>query len=147
MTEQRTVSVSSGAFAFCRWSMAIILWAAFILKIKVLVVAALVILILSAILTVKWAPLVVLYTYTIDRLLPSRQTDLGVAGMRFAHGMGSLLGFAAVAFLYLNEPVGWGIVLAFCLLKTVSAAGFCPASRLYECMTSGTCCAFLRKNT
>jgi hypothetical protein len=66
-------------------------------------------------------------------------------GLRFAHILGTTLGVVCVALLYaVGGRVGWGAVLVFAVLKTVSAVGLCPASRLYSCMAGGKCCAFLK---
>jgi hypothetical protein len=139
------VMVSRAAFAFCRYSLMLMLWAAFFLRLKILVVAAVVILALSALLTVRRAPLIALYTHTVGRLWPSRLEELDLYGMQFAHILGSIVGLACVLFLYVfHERMGWALTFVFCLLKTVSAAGLCPASRLYNCMAGGKCCAFLK---
>ena len=43
-------------------------------------------------------------------------------------------------------PVGgWYGLLAFCLLKTIAALGYCPASKLFACMQKGGCCALTRR--
>jgi len=46
---------------------------------------------------------------------------------------------------FVNEQVGWIAVLIFALLKSISAFGFCPAAKLYECATNDSCCAFIKK--
>jgi hypothetical protein len=35
-------------------------------------------------------------------------------------------------------------MFGFCLLKTITAAGYCPASKLFVCMKNGGCCALTR---
>lgn len=144
---EKIVSVSSGGFAFCRYSIAILIWAGFIFKIKELVLLSFFILLLSAVLTVKRAPMIVIYDFTLGRLFKSKskQEVLNVKAMRFAHSLGTLLSLLCLIFLYyINERVGWIIVFIFAIIKTISAFGFCPASKLYNCMSSGTCCAFAR---
>ena len=49
----KPVPVSKGAFAFCRYSLAVLLWIAVIWQLKSLVILTAVILLLSALLTVR----------------------------------------------------------------------------------------------
>ena len=140
------VAIPKGAFAFCRYTMAVLLWLAFILKIKALVAVVFVVLVLSALLSIRRAPLVWFYTNTFHRIAPSADEWLSPAGMRVAHSMGA--GFAAVCLLLLyvvNEPIGWWATLCYCLVKTVSAIWACPVYKLHACMKSGNCCTFLKK--
>jgi len=140
------VSVPKAAFAFCRYVIAILIWISLVLRIKCGIILVFVILVLSTILTVKWAPLVVIYTYTIDKLIHSRKELLDVKAMRFAHILGSVMALISLILLYfVNESIGWAFVLLFAILKTISAFGFCSASKLYGCIMSGGCCA-LTKN-
>jgi hypothetical protein len=140
------VKVPRNAFLFCRVGMAVLLWTAFFLRLEWLVGVVAVLLALSAVLTVRRAPLVLLYTWTLGRFIRSRDEALDVRGMRFAHSLGALLGLVSLILLSLpDRGIGWRFVLFYCILKTVSAAGLCPGYKLYACMTSGTCCAFLRK--
>jgi hypothetical protein len=143
----QTAAVPKAAFFFCRYTMAALAWLAFLLKLKWLMVVVFLLLGLSALLTVRRAPLILLYTATLHRLFPSPTEELSVKSMRFAHTLGAVLAFVCLLFLYgLSERAGWGLTLLFCLLKTLSAFGLCPAYKLHGCMTSGTCCAFLKKN-
>lgn len=146
--QRNPVTVSSAAFAFCRYTVAAMLWAAFFLKLRWLVAATFAILALSALLGIRRAPLVALYSFTLNRWFPSKNIELDANGMRFAHILGSVFSGACVLVLYLvDERVGWGLTFLLCILKTVSAVGLCPAYKLYGCMTSGTCCSFLRKKS
>lgn len=140
-------TVSTAAFRFCRYSMAVLLWCALAFHVKWLVAAVVVLLVWSVIATVKRAPLIVLFERTLGRLFPSARTDeLDVRGMRITQGMGAVLGAVALALLCLpDERAGWGFVLFYAILKTVSAIAGCPAYKLYRCWTGGSCCAFLRK--
>jgi hypothetical protein len=140
------VAISKGAFIFCRYSMAVLVWLAFILRIKILVAVLCGLLVLSALLTVRRAPLVWLYTVTINRLFPSPDEWLSVAGMRVAHTMGAIFAALCLVFLYkISEPVGWWLTLAYCVVKTISAIWACPVYKLYACMKSGNCCTFLKR--
>jgi hypothetical protein len=143
----QSAPVPKAAFFFCRYAMAALAWLAFLLKLKLLMVLVFLLLGLSALLTIRRAPLIVLYTATLHRLFPSPIEELNVKGMRFAHTLGAGLAFVCLLFLYgLSERAGWGLTLLFCLMKTISAFGLCPAYKLHGCMTSGTCCAFLKKH-
>jgi hypothetical protein len=145
-SQSQSATVPRAAFFFCRYTVALLAWMAFLLKSRLLLVFVFAILVLSALLTIRRAPLIVLYTKTIERLFPSPGEELSVKGMRFAHTLGSVLAFICLLFLYvLNERIGWGLTFLFCVIKTISAFGLCPAYKLHGCMTSGSCCAFLKK--
>jgi len=146
MTKYKPVSVSKSAFAFCRYSIAILVWLSLILKIKWLLVVVFLVLALSAILKIEKAPFILLYKYTIGKIVKSKEEILNENAMRFAHTMGTVLSLICLLFLYfVNVDLGWIFVLVFAVLKTISALGVCPASKLYECMGNKTCCAFAKK--
>lgn len=146
MTRYKPVPVSKGGFAFCRLGLTALVWLSLALHSKPLLLLVFVMLLLSAILKVQHAPMIVLYDRTIGRLRKSPEVILNENALRFAHAMGSVFGFACLALLYLaDERIGWAGVFLFALLKSVSAFGFCPASKLYECATGGSCCAFVKK--
>jgi hypothetical protein len=146
MTRRTRAAVPRNAFLFCRITMAALLWSAFFLRQAWIVALVTALLALSALLTVRHAPLIALYRATIGRFVRSRDEELDVRGMRIAHALGTTLGLISLALLSRSDPrAGWRFVLFFCLLKTISAAGFCPAYKLYSCLTNGSCCAFLRK--
>jgi hypothetical protein len=141
MAGVKPVSVSKGAFAFCRYSIALLLWVAVILRMKELVLAAFIILTLSVILKVKRAPLIVLYTYTVDRLFPAGQVILDEKGIRFAHAVGAVMSGLCLILLYFISPrAGWALTVLLAVLKTSAAFGFCSALKLYQCVNGGTCC-------
>jgi hypothetical protein len=152
MIESRLVPVPKNAFAFCRYSLAILLWLAFFLRTTHPLVAegALItcatILALSAILTVQRAPMVALYTHTIDRAYPSQKVMLDVNAMRFAHILGTVLVGLPVALLHAGQPrMAWSILFFVAIAKTAGAMGFCAASKLYACANGGgACCRFMR---
>lgn len=140
------VAIPKGAFIFCRYTMALLIWLAFLLKLKSLVVVLFGLLVLSALLTVRRSPLVWLYTQTLNRLILSPDEFLSVGGMRVAHSMGAT--FAALCLLFLyggNERAGWWLTLAYCVVKSISAIWACPVYKLYACMKSGNCCTFLKR--
>lgn len=146
MSKFKPVLIPVAAFAFCRYSIAILVWLALILQIRWLVLVVFLILLFSAILKIKRAPMIVLYSYTINKVIKSKDAIVNENAMRFAHIMGSTLSFICLLFLYLiNAYIGWWVVFGFAILKTISAVGFCPASKLYECMGNDSCCVFAKK--
>ena len=153
MITARPVPVSKGAFAFCRYSLAALLWIAFFIRhahpaiaLDLLVLSA-AILALSAVLTVQYAPLVALYTHTLDRIAPSPKEMLDVNAMRFAHILGTVLVSIPAILIATGLPhAGWAFLFFVAIAKTAGALGFCGASKLYACATSGgSCCSFLRR--
>jgi hypothetical protein len=135
-------TIQNNAFLFCRYSIAVLVWLALILHSVWLLVLTLLILALSALLKVRRAPMVWLYTNTLGRVIPSKDVVLDVSAMRFAHTLGAGLALISIALVALGVPGAWFFVAAFAVLKSVSALGFCPASKLYGCVIKGGgCCA------
>ena len=144
--KQQITSVKSGEFAFCRIGIMILVWIALIFHNVSLIWFVFVVLLLSAVLTVKYAPMIVLWRYTLGLVFKSKDEVLNVKAMRFAHIMGTILaGICLWLIYYGNLRVAWGFVAFFAIMKTISALGFCPASKAYVCMSNGNCCAFSRK--
>jgi hypothetical protein len=141
----QSATVPKAAFFFCRYSMAVLAWLAWACELKPLLIFIFVILVLSALLTIRRAPLVLLYTHTLHRLFPSPLEELSVSSMRFAHTLGSIFAGVCLLLIYTDAWVGWRFTLLFCIMKTISALGLCPAYKLHRCMTSGSCCAFLKQ--
>ncbi len=143
MKKQEIASVSKGGFAFCRIGVAVLIWLAFIFRIKELVVLTFLILLFSALMTVKNAPMIKLWDWTFGLFIKTKKEFLNVKAMRFAHTMGTVLAGICVLLVYVFNS--WTLVFLFALIKTISSFGFCPASKVYNCMSDGTCCAFSRK--
>lgn len=145
-TTDDQVAIPKAAFVFCRYTLAVLLWSGLLLHIKPLVAVVFVLLVLSAVLSIRRAPLVWLYTQTLHRVLPSADTFLSQAGMRVAHSLGATFAALCLLFLYGGcERVGWGLTLVYCVVKTISAIWACPVYKLYACMKSGNCCTFLKR--
>lgn len=141
-----TARVPRGAFVFCRYSLAVLVWAGWLARSKETILAVLILLALSALLKVRRAPMILLYQHTLERLFPSAVEELDVRAMRFAHTVGAVFALVCVLFLYaIHERSGWGLTLLFAIVKTISAVGVCPAYKLYGCMAGGNCCAFTRR--
>jgi hypothetical protein len=147
MVMAKPVEVPYAAYAFCRWLLALLLWAAFLFRLPLLVALAACLLALSALLGVKRAPLIVLYRCTLHRLLPSRDVVLDEHAMRFAHTLGTLLTATCFALLLLAPRAGRAMLACVVVAKTVGALGFCPGAKLYECLISGSgCCGMVRNS-
>lgn len=143
----KPVSVPSAAFAFCRYTLALLVWATLLLHYRPLMFLVFILFSLSAILKVRRAPLILLYSYTVNKIFKSPDEVLNEPAMRFAHIMGAAFSLVCIGLLYFAPPVaGWSAVLVFAIMKSISAFGFCPASKLYECVSGGGCCAFTRKH-
>ncbi|MBU3113886.1 DUF4395 family protein [Clostridium lacusfryxellense] len=148
MKEQRPVVVPHAAFNFCKYSVASIFWLSLIFQNKLLVLVGFLLLLLSALLKVKMAPLVLLYTYTIDKIFPSKSEILDEKAVCFAHMVGTIISGIALLFLYfLNPIIGWILTGALAVLKTSASLGFCGAMKLYSCLnnTNGQCCRVGKK--
>ena len=146
MAQYKPVTISKEGFAFCRFGLTALLWLSLIFHSKLLLLVVLAVLLLSAILKVGRAPMIVLYDQTAGRLRRSKEVIVNETAMRFAHFTGAF--FALVCLLLLefaSERSGWAAVFIFAIVKSVSAFGFCPASKLYECVTGGSCCAIRKK--
>jgi hypothetical protein len=146
MTKYKPVPIPGAAFAFCRYGVALLLWAGLIVQSKAVIVLVVVILVSSAILKIAHAPMIVLYRYTINLIVRSPDVVVNEHAMRFAHLVGATIGAVCLVLLYfVNDLAGWLAVAVLASLKSISALGYCPASKLYECMTGGSC--YIRKRT
>lgn len=146
MKKYKPVAISKAAFAFCRYSVAILIWASLILHSKLLLIVVFLILLLSALLKIKKAPMILLYSYTLNKIFKSKEVVLNEHAMKFAHTVGSIFSLICLVLLYfVSESVGWIAVFIFAVIKSISVFGFCPASKLYECATNDSCCAFIKK--
>ncbi len=144
----KPVTVPRGAFAFCRYNLAAIPLIALIFQIKWLIPAGCAIMLLSAILKVGKAPMILLYSWTLNKIFKSADTVLDENAMFFAHSFGTLLFAIATLLLYFgNEKTGWIFVGFLAVAKTIGAMGFCAAGKMYTCMnnSSGNCCKISRK--
>lgn len=144
----KPVELPSGAFNFCKYTIALLLWVSIVIKSKELVLICFVILVLSALLKVRKAPLVFLYTQTFNHLIKSKPVILDENSVWFAHTVGAIFSGVALVFLYfLNPIIGWIITGILAVLKTSGAFGFCGAMKLYGCMNNpnGNCCRVGKK--
>ena len=144
----KQVLIRTDALAFCRYGVMVLIWSSLFLHNVTLLWIAFSILLLSAVFSVRFSPLIILYTYTIGLLFDSPRQSLGVNGMRFAHILGTIFaGLALVVLHFLSSRFGWGIVGFLAIMKTISAIGLCPAYKLYNCYMSGGCCSFTKRES
>ena len=141
----KPVVVPAHAFVFCRYTIAVLIWIAWLGHSVWLLGAAGLLLGWSAVAKVGHAPLILLYSTTVARFYRSPEEVLDETAMRFAHTLGTGLALACLGTLWLSPRIGWRLTLLFALLKTVSALGFCPASKLFTCATNTTCCPLTKR--
>lgn len=140
MKSRHPVSVQNAAFLFCRVSITALLWAAWFWKLPWLLGLSFLILLFSALLGVDHAPMILLWSSTFGRFVPSRLVTLDRSAMRFAHGLGTTLsGICLLVLLAGFTSVAWRLTFLLAIIKTISALGYCPASKLYTCATGGCC--------
>lgn len=141
MQKYKPVVISKASFAFCRFSIAILVWLAFLLSSKIILAIICTIFLLSAILKVERAPMIWLYDQTIQRLYKPKEVVVNQDAIFFAHLAGTTLSAICLSVVSIFQtPAAWYVVLCFAILKTVSALGFCPATKLYDCTMNGNCC-------
>jgi len=141
------VSVPKAAFAFCRYGITLLIWVSLLFRLESLFIVVFLLLLASAILGVKRAPMIFLYEHTVQKIFPSKDQILNEHSMRFAHILGSAVSFICLLLLFLTPgSAGWMVIFLFAILKSISALGFCPAAKLYECSTKNGCCPFLKKH-
>lgn len=141
MVKYKPVTISKASFAFCRFSIAVLVWLSFFFTSKAILALVFLIFLFSAVLKVKNAPMIRLYDITFQRFHKNKKVMVDENSIFFAHIVGltmSLLCFVLVCSISVNSI--WFVVLGFAVLKTVSALGFCPASKLYDCSINGNCC-------
>ena len=150
MKSTQMAIIPKKAFAFCRFTICILFWITSILlffNIKWMIFIPFMIMLISGILTVKRAPLILLYKVLFDRNNKAETDVLNVNSIRFAHYVGSAFSLIAILFLYVFkvEIVGYIFVGLLTFLQTIAAFGYCSAQKLYECLILGKNCCNLGK--
>jgi hypothetical protein len=135
-------TISRNAFRFCKLSVAVMIWCSFAFREEILLMVVFLMLLFSALLKVTRAPLILLYSTTLERIFPGATLEVDEKALRFAHALGTFLSGMCLVFIYAKPSVGWWMVLAFAILKTVSTLGFCPGEAIYSCYVNGTCSIF-----
>lgn len=138
------VTIQSKAFAFCRYSLAVLVWlslGALVLDQRALsmwlIGSVFVIMALSAVFTVRYAPLVWLWTNTIGRVVPSTDAVVDVDGMRFSHTLAAALSLVSLSMIWRDSPWAFGFLGALAVLKTINAVYACPAYKLWGALVTG----------
>jgi hypothetical protein len=141
MTSYKPVSISNASFVFCRFSLAILVWSSYLLKSEFILAFVCIIFLLSAILKVQKAPMIRLYDITVGKFTKTKEILVDENSLFFAHSLAFIL--ATICFImvfFFKQSWSWYVVLGFAVLKTISAFGFCPASKFYDCTINGNCC-------
>ena len=103
MTETQMAIIPKKAFAFCRFMICILLWISSILlffDIKWFIFIPFIIMLLSGILTVRRAPLIMLYKVLFDKEGKGETDVLNVSSIRFSHYVGATFSLIVILFLY-----------------------------------------------
>jgi len=150
MKSTQMAIIPKKAFAFCRFTICILFWVTLILlffDIKWMIFIPFIIMLLSGILTVKRAPLIILYKILFDRKNKSETEVLNVNSIRFSHYVGATFSLIVILFLYVFkiDIVAYIFVGILTILQTIAAFGFCSAQKLYECLILGKNCCNLGK--
>lgn len=150
MKDTQMAIVPKKAFAFCRFTICILFWLTSILmffNIKWIIFVPFVIMLLSGILTVKRAPLIILYKVLFDKNKKAETDVLNVNSIRFSHYVGSIFCLIVILFLYVFKIniVAYIFLGVLTLLQTIAAFGYCSAQKLYECLVLGKNCCNLGK--
>lgn len=141
------VKIPKSSFKFSRYVLTVLLWVAWIFKIKWVLFIILFMMVFPVIFTIEKDPLIWLYSNTIGRIFKSKDEFVNIDSMRFANGLCSIISLICLLFLYFSGNFwSWILVAVFAIFKTVSAITFCPASKLYSCAIGGdSCCSFLKR--
>ena len=141
------VRVNKQSVAFCKYTIAGLLWLAVLADSIFLEYLVLAILLLSALVGVQRAPLVVLFDRTFARWVKGEEIYINRYSMRFAHFFGA--GFCVVILIthyFLAPLVPLVLTVILALLQTIASFGYCSAQKLYECVVcNSNCCRVGKK--
>jgi hypothetical protein len=127
--------------------MAILVWISFVLKSEIILAIVSTIFLLSALLKVRRAPMIRLYELLFQKIKRSSEILVDENAIFFAHSVALVMSLSTLSVVHwVHTSNAWYPVLAFAVLKTISAFGFCPASKLYDCTLNGNCCIKKTKN-
>ncbi|WMJ24030.1 DUF4395 family protein [Paludicola sp. MB14-C6] len=143
----RMVQVNKQSVAFCKYTIAGLLWLALLFRSIIPVYIVFIIMFISAFTGVHRAPLVKLFDWTIAKKIGINEEYINMHSMRFAHIVGcvfSALSIITYYFCPVLVPAILTTVLA--ILQTIAAFGYCSAQKLYECVIcNSNCCRFGKK--
>lgn len=141
------VRVNRQSVAFCKYTIAGLLWLAVLLSNIYLVGLVFLILLVSGFAGVQRAPLVALFDRTGARWMKVEEVYINRYSMQFAHFFGA--GFCVLIFLaygFLPPAVWLVLAVVLALLQTIASFGYCSAQKLYECVVcNSNCCRFGKK--
>ncbi len=145
MTIVKPVEISAHGFAWCRWGVAVLVWLTLIFNHPAPLAVATLILVLSAVLKVRNAPLIWLHRVTLGRFIPSAVVVVDEIAMAFAHWLGFVLAaLCLLAWIIAPYPIPFIATALLGIAKGAGALGYCSGVKLYQCMHSDTCCSFMR---
>lgn len=143
----KPVAVSKGGFTFCKWSVAILVAVALISQQVLLLWLTLLILAASALLKVRRAPMVWIYTQLFEGGQPQKTEILDEKAMVFAHTLGTVINLVCLVLYYFVSPTAcWIMTVVFLAAKTMGACGHCSGVKLYQCLNNEDCCKFVGRN-
>ena len=150
MMKYQMATVPKKGFAFCRYTIAILLWITVVLlffNIQWMIFIPFGIMLLSGFLTVRRAPLIMLYKVLFDRDGKGETDVLNVSSIQFSHFVGSFFCIIVILFLYVFkiDLVAYIFLGILTVLQTIAAFGYCSAQKLYECLVLGKNCCNLGK--
>ena len=150
MSSTQMAIIPKKGFTFCRFTICILFWITAILlffDIKWMIFIPFTIMLLSGVLTVRKAPLIILYKLLFDRDGKGETDVLNIKSIRFSHYVGSVFAFVVILFLYVFkiDIVAYIFVAILTFLQTIAAFGYCSAQKLYECLVLGKNCCNLGK--
>lgn len=141
----KPVEISAHGFAWCRWGVGALVWLTLLLNTPLPLALAAVILMLSALLKVRNAPMIWLHRVTLGRWISSPTVVVDEYAMAFAHWLGALLAFLCLGSWFLvPPPIPWIATALLGIAKLAGALGYCSGAKLYQCMHSDSCCQFLK---
>lgn len=140
----KPVTIKKTSFNLCKYGVAILIWIGFLLKMKLMLIIAALILGMSAFLGIDRAPMIILGNWTLSKWFKYGDVMLDFNGMRFAHTLGFILNLIGVILVVFIPKAGWGFVLFIAIIKTISAIGYCSGLKLYECLHNDECCQYFK---
>jgi hypothetical protein len=141
------VRAKKQSLAFCKYTIAGLLWLSVIIDSIALIYLVLGILLASGLIGVHRAPLVTLSDMTLAKWIPTEEIYINRYSMRFAHLFGA--GFCVLILIthyFLAPFVPLVLTVMLALLQTIASFGYCSAQKLYECVIcNSNCCRFGKK--
>ena len=143
----KMVSVNKKSVAFCKYTVAALLWLAVIFMSVIPVYLVLFLMIISALTGVDKAPLVRLFDLTFARYSNSEKEYINMHSMRFAHIVAANFCIVALLSYYLFSPLlALTLIIILAIMQTIAAFGYCSAQKLYDCVIcNSNCCRFGKK--